>query len=85
MGSRIVNDHGQLVQGDAAALPFADGTFETVVAMWVSTDVDDLRAVLHEHSPWWSGAGVRDRVSMRHVPLAEFFNAVSMLACTSLR
>jgi SAM-dependent methyltransferase len=38
----------QIVQGDAAALPFADGTFPTVAAMWISTDVDDFTAVLAE-------------------------------------
>jgi ubiquinone/menaquinone biosynthesis C-methylase UbiE len=38
----------QVVQGDAAALPFADGTFPTVTTMWVSTDVDDFGAVLTE-------------------------------------
>ena len=37
-----------IVQGDAAALPFADGTFPTVTAMWISTDVDDFAAVLAE-------------------------------------
>jgi len=36
----------QIVQGDAAALPFADGTFPAVATMWISTDVDDLR-------PYW--------------------------------
>jgi SAM-dependent methyltransferase len=39
---------GTLVQADAAALPFADGVFPTAVAMWVSTDVDDIVAVLKE-------------------------------------
>ena len=38
----------QIVQGDAAALPFADCTFSTVTAMWISTDVDDFTAVLAE-------------------------------------
>jgi ubiquinone/menaquinone biosynthesis C-methylase UbiE len=35
-------------QGDAAALPFADGVFQTVAAVWISTDVDDFAAVLAE-------------------------------------
>jgi ubiquinone/menaquinone biosynthesis C-methylase UbiE len=39
---------GQIVQGDAAALPFADCTFPTVATMWISTDVDDFAAVLAE-------------------------------------
>ena len=38
----------QIVRGDAAALPFADGTFPTVTTMWISTDVDDFAAVLAE-------------------------------------
>jgi SAM-dependent methyltransferase len=38
----------QVVQGDAAALPFADCTFSAVAALWVSTDVDDFTAVLAE-------------------------------------
>jgi len=29
-------------------LPFADGAFPTVATMWVSTDVNDFRAVLAE-------------------------------------
>jgi len=37
-----------IVRGDAAALPFADGTFPTVATMWISTDVDDFAAVLAE-------------------------------------
>jgi len=40
----------QVVQGDGAALPFADRTFPTVVALWISTDVDDFGAVLAEAS-----------------------------------
>jgi ubiquinone/menaquinone biosynthesis C-methylase UbiE len=38
----------QLLQGDAAALPFADDSFPTVAALWISTDVDDFAAVLAE-------------------------------------
>jgi len=37
-----------IVQGDAAALPFADCTFATVATMWISTDVEDFAAVLAE-------------------------------------
>ena len=37
-----------IVRADGAALPFADGTFPTVVAFWISTDVDDFTAVLAE-------------------------------------
>lgn len=36
------------VRADGAALPFADGAFPTVVQMWISTDVEDFRAVLRE-------------------------------------
>jgi SAM-dependent methyltransferase len=39
---------GQIVRGDAAALPFAEGTFGTVAMMWISTDVNDFTAVLAE-------------------------------------
>jgi SAM-dependent methyltransferase len=38
----------QLVQADAASLPFADATFPAVAALWVSTDVDDFTTVLAE-------------------------------------
>lgn len=38
----------RIVRGDAAALPFADGTFPTVATMWISTDVNDFGAVLAE-------------------------------------
>jgi SAM-dependent methyltransferase len=31
----------------------------------------------HTSSPWWSDGGVRSRVGMRHVPLAELINAVA--------
>jgi ubiquinone/menaquinone biosynthesis C-methylase UbiE len=37
-----------LVQADAAALPFADATFQAVTTLWISTDVDDFAAVLAE-------------------------------------
>lgn len=30
----------------------------------------------HTSSPWWSDGGVRGRVGMRHVPLAELINAI---------
>lgn len=36
------------MQADAAALPFGDGTFRAVAALWISTDVDDFTAVLAE-------------------------------------
>ena len=31
----------------------------------------------HTSSPWWTDGGVRSRVGMRHVPLAELINAVA--------
>ena len=37
-----------LVQADAAALPFADGTFDAVASLMIHTDVDDYAAVLRE-------------------------------------
>ncbi|MGN9837759.1 class I SAM-dependent methyltransferase [Nonomuraea sp. H19] len=39
---------GLLLRADAAALPFADGAFPTVAALWISSDVDDFAAVLKE-------------------------------------
>ncbi|NUR89588.1 MAG: class I SAM-dependent methyltransferase [Nonomuraea sp.] len=39
---------GPLLQGDGHALPFRDGTFGTVTALWISTDVDDFADVLAE-------------------------------------
>jgi SAM-dependent methyltransferase len=38
----------RIAQGDAARLPFADGTFATVATLWISTDVDDFTTVLAE-------------------------------------
>jgi ubiquinone/menaquinone biosynthesis C-methylase UbiE len=38
----------QIVQADAAVLPFADCTFSAVAALWISTDVDDFGTVLTE-------------------------------------
>jgi SAM-dependent methyltransferase len=37
-----------LVLADAACLPFPDACFPTVVALWMTTDVDDLKTVLNE-------------------------------------
>ena len=37
-----------VVQGDAAALPFADAVFPTVVSLWASTDVDDWAQAMKE-------------------------------------
>lgn len=46
---RIARERSRrIVRADAAALPFGDGTFRTVAALWISTDVDDFAAVLAE-------------------------------------
>jgi len=37
-----------IVHADAALLPFGDGTFPAVAALFISTDVDDFTAVLAE-------------------------------------
>jgi len=37
-----------VLQADAAALPFRDGTFRAVAALWISTDVDDFAAVVSD-------------------------------------
>lgn len=112
-----------LAQADGMALPIRDGSVDTIVALWVSTDVDDFSAITaeaarclrrggtllvygvhpcfngplvenledgsrvvhpgyrdgtwHDTSPWWSDTGVRSRVGMRHVPLAELLNAIA--------
>lgn len=113
---------GPLMVADAGVLPFADASFDTVMVMWISTDVDDFGQVLreaarvlrpdgvlvaygvhpcfngphvvwdedgsrlihpsyrepgwHQESPWWGDDGIRRRVGMRHVPLAEYLNHV---------
>ena len=38
----------KVVHGDGAILPFPTGSFATVAAIWVTTDVDDLGATLGE-------------------------------------
>lgn len=46
---RVARQRGRdLVRADALALPFPDGVFTGATAIWVSTDVDDLHAVLGE-------------------------------------
>lgn len=39
---------GPLIEADAAVLPFADASFDTVIAMWISTDLDDFTGALGE-------------------------------------
>lgn len=39
---------GPLIEGDATELPFADGSFDTVITMWISTDIDDFPSALGE-------------------------------------
>lgn len=41
-------DHAPLLQADATTLPFAPGTFATVTALWVSTDIDDFARLVKE-------------------------------------
>jgi SAM-dependent methyltransferase len=48
----------QVVLGDAARLPFADGTFATVATLWISTDVDDFTSVLAEATRVLAPGGV---------------------------
>jgi SAM-dependent methyltransferase len=46
---RLARTRGcEVVRADAAALPFADGSFDAAVSMWTHTDVDDFPAVLRE-------------------------------------
>jgi SAM-dependent methyltransferase len=44
------NPFGDYVRGDAAALPFADASFDLVVAYNSLMDVDDMPAAVHEAS-----------------------------------
>ncbi|MEV5745761.1 class I SAM-dependent methyltransferase [Microbispora rosea] len=41
-------DEAPLLQGDATMLPFSTGTFATVTALWVSTDIDDFPGLVKE-------------------------------------
>ncbi len=41
-------DAAPLLRSDGTALPFACGVFDTVTALWVSTDLDDFPGVLRE-------------------------------------
>ncbi len=52
------NRSRHIVQGDAAALPFADCTFPAVATLWISTDVDDFAAVLAEAARVLTPGGV---------------------------
>jgi SAM-dependent methyltransferase len=46
---RLAEGRGlDVVQADATALPFADGSFDAAVSLWTHTDVDDFAAVLNE-------------------------------------
>ena len=38
----------RVVQADAAALPFDDGSFDAAVSLWLHTDADDFAAVVRE-------------------------------------
>jgi SAM-dependent methyltransferase len=113
---------GLVLHGDAAALPFADASFDTAISMWISTDVDDFAAVLREAArvlrpggvfvaygvhpcfngphvvyeedgrrtvyqtyrqsgwhtdlPWWGEDGIRRRIGMSHLTMAEYLNAI---------
>ncbi len=46
---RLARERGlDVVQADAASLPFDDGSFDAVVSLWTHTDVDDFDALLTE-------------------------------------
>lgn len=46
---RLAEKRGaEVLQGDGAAVPFGDSSFDAAVSMWTHTDVDDFRAVLRE-------------------------------------
>jgi SAM-dependent methyltransferase len=110
-----------LVEADAARMPFDDDSFDAVVSVFTHTDIDDLGAVFreavrvlrptgrlvyvgthpcfvnpfversderrilhsgyrragwHHHGPGLRTEGIRSRVGVRHVPLAELVAAV---------
>ena len=45
-------------------------------AIQVFPAVQPMLADWHEEKPWWTGgAGLRNRVGMRHVPLADLLHA----------
>ncbi|WP_152365637.1 class I SAM-dependent methyltransferase [Microlunatus speluncae] len=112
---------GRVVLGDAQRLPFTDAVFPTVLAAWISTDVDDFGQALreiarvlvpggvlvgfgahpcfngpqvavegqtrvihptyresgwHTSAPWWGEDGIRSRFGMRHLTLADYWNAM---------
>jgi SAM-dependent methyltransferase len=43
-----VGDVAELVHGDAATLPFEDGSFDAVASAFIHTDVDDVAALFRE-------------------------------------
>jgi SAM-dependent methyltransferase len=46
---RLARERGvEVIQADAAALPFEDSSFDAVVSMWTHTDADDFPALLRE-------------------------------------
>jgi SAM-dependent methyltransferase len=48
----------RVARADMARLPFRDGAFRTVTAMWISTDVEDVTAVLAEAARVLEPAGM---------------------------
>jgi len=45
---RLARERGEVVQADAAQLPFADQSFDAAVSLWTHTDVDDFRGMAGE-------------------------------------
>lgn len=46
---RLARERGlEVVQADAAELPFEEATFDAVVSMWTHTDVEDFAALVQE-------------------------------------
>lgn len=46
---RLAQERGvEVLQADAAAMPFDDASFDAAVATWIHTDVEDFVAVLRE-------------------------------------
>lgn len=56
---RLAQARGKLlVRADGARIPFRDGVFQTVVAAWISSDVDDFAGVVVEAARVLAPGGV---------------------------
>ena len=75
----------QILQGDGAALPFGDGVFPTVAALWISTDVDDFATVLAEASGSSRPAGCSCSTAPIPASTGHTCSGWTMAACSLTR